>query len=345
MSIMQVARVHGPQDVRLDMVPQPSPGPRDVVVRVAACGICGSDLGYIAQGGLGGSEPLAAPLPIGHEFSGVVESVGEAVHGIAPGLRVAVNPDDGFIGGGGSEGAMAPFILIPEAKLGSTLYPVPDHVPFDLAALAEPLSVALHGIDLVGVTPQSKVAVIGAGPIGLSAVAMLRHRGVRQIAIFDREDRRLERGRALGAQIAVNVRNNGMADALAAAHGEGVRFGTRFVDTDVFIDAAGAPAALTEVIAIAKFRARLSIIALYKKPCPVDLWKVMANEIMMTGSIAVDRHAEFGEALAMIAAGDIDLSPLISHRMSFDRFHEALAVAADPAEAAKVLLTFPETGT
>jgi threonine dehydrogenase-like Zn-dependent dehydrogenase len=342
MATMQLARVHGPSDVRLDQVPVPTPGPRDVVVRVAACGICGSDLGYIAQGGLGGGAALAEPLPIGHEFAGVVEAVGGEVAGVAPGMRVAVNPDDGFIGGGGTEGAMAPFILIPQAKLGSTLFPVADEVPLDLAALAEPLSVALHGINLVGVTAASKVAVIGAGPIGLSAVAMLRHLGVEDIAIFDREDARLERARKLGAALAVNVSGGGMADALASLHGEGVRFGTRFVGTDVFIDAAGAPAALEEAIAIAKYKARISVIALYKKPCTIDLFKVMANEIGITGSIAVERHAEFGAALDMIADGGVDLSPLISHRIGFDRFDEALAIAADSARSAKVLLTFPK---
>ena len=154
MTTMQLARIHGPNDVRLDEVAVPEPGPNDVVVRVEACGICGSDLGYIATGGTGA--PVSEPMPIGHEFSGIVERVGK--------------------------------------EIGSSIYPVPAHVPAALAALAEPLSVALHGINLVDVTPDDKVAVIGAGPIGLCAVAMLRHRGVKNIAIIDRVD-----DRSLGA--------------------------------------------------------------------------------------------------------------------------------------------------
>ena len=98
MQTMKLARVHGPGDVRLDDVDVPTPGPRDVVIKVEACGICGSDLGYIAAGGLGGGHPLSEPLPIGHEFAGVVESVGSEVLDVTPGTRVAVNPDDGFIG-------------------------------------------------------------------------------------------------------------------------------------------------------------------------------------------------------------------------------------------------------
>jgi threonine dehydrogenase-like Zn-dependent dehydrogenase len=315
MTMMQLARVHGPNDVRIDEVAVPEPGPNDVVVRVEACGICGSDLGG----------PVSEPMPLGHEFAGTVDRVGAAVRDIAPGLRVAVNPDDRNVGNGGPEGAMAPFILVPDAKIGSSLYPVPAHVTPALAALAEPLSVALHGINLVDVKPTDKVVVLGAGPIGLCA---------------DREDSRLERAQQLGARTLINVTAASMTEALAEAHGEGNRLGLRYVDSDVFIDAAGAPQALAEVIAMAKFRARISVIALYKKDCPLNLFKMMMNEIMLIGSIALGRHAEFAEAIEMIAAGGIDLRPMISHSIPFSRFEEALDIARDTAGSAKVMLEF-----
>lgn len=338
--MMRLARVYGPGKVRLDEVPVPCPEAGEVVVQVGACGICGSDLGYIAQGGLGGAEPLKDPLPIGHEFAGSVLSVGPGVEGVQPGMRVAVNPDHGFIGGGGPDGAMASFIRVSGARIGHTLFPLPDHVGFAEAALAEPLSVGLHGLRIMNVRPGDKVAVLGAGPIGLCTVAMLRHLGVEDVAIFDRVESRLERARALGAGLAGNVATESMAEMLARFHGEGERFGARDVGTDVFIDAAGAPAALVEALSIAKYRARIAIIALYKKPCPIDLWRVMANEIAISGSIADDRTPEFAEALAMIAGGRQDLSPLISHRYDFTRFHEAIAMATDASQSAKVMLTF-----
>lgn len=337
---MRLARVHGPGDVRLDAVPVPAPGEGEVVVRVAACGICGSDLGYIAQGGLGGVEPLKQPLPIGHEFAGTVVAVGPGIADVRPGMRVAVNPDHGYIGGGGPDGAMAPFIRISGARIGETLFPLADHVGFAEAALAEPLSVGLHALRIMGARPGDKVAILGAGPIGLCTLAMLRHLGVADIAIFDRVESRLERARALGAGLACNVTTGSMTEALAGFHGRGERFGAPFVGTDIFIDAAGAPAALTEAVGIAKYRARIAVVALYKKPCPIDLWRLMANEIMISGSIAVDRAPEFAEALEMIAAGKQDLSPLISHSFDFTAFHAALATAADAENAAKVMLTF-----
>lgn len=339
-SAMRLARVHGPGDVRVDSVPTPAAGPGEVIVQVGACGICGSDLGYIAQGSLGGVEPLSAPLPIGHELAGTVVAVGADVTGIAPGLRVAVNPDRAFIGGGGPDGGMADLLRVSAARLGDTLFALAPGLSFAEAALAEPLSVALHGLRVAGVTAADKVAILGAGPIGLCTVVMLRHLGVEDIAIFDPVEERLERARALGAALAVNVREESAAAALARYHGEGVRFGAPFVGTDVFVDCAGSGPALAEVLGVAKYRARVAVIALHHKPLPVDLFRLMANEITLSGSIADDRPAEFGEAIAMLGEGRIDLAPLISHSFDFSRFHEALDTARDPVRAAKVMLTF-----
>lgn len=339
---MQLARVHGPGDVRIDKVPVPACGRGEALIRVGACGVCGSDLGYIAQGGLGGVEPLCEPLPIGHEFAGTIVTVGAGVAGVRVGMRVAVNPDRGYIGGGGPDGAMAQYIRVSGAELGETLFPLPDSLSFAEASLAEPLSVALHGLRVAKVRAGERIAIIGAGPIGLCAVVMARHLGMEQIAVFDRVPERLDRARALGADIAVNVLEEPMTAALARYHGEGERFGSRHVETDVFVDCAGSATALAEAVAVAKYRARISVIALHHARLSLDLWRLMANEITIAGSIADNRADEFAGAIAMLATGDHDLSPLISHRIDFTRFHEALAIAADTRSAAKVVLTFDE---
>lgn len=339
---MRQARVHSPGDVRLDEVAVPPCNPGEVLVRVAACGICGSDLGYIAHGGLGAGEPLRAPLPIGHEFSGTVVAVGEGVAGVAVGMRVAVNPDRGYIGGGGPEGAMAPFIRVAQAKIGETLYPLPDALSFEEAALAEPLSVGLHGLRVGGAVAGDKIAILGAGPIGLCTLVMALNLGASDVAIFDRVPARLDRARALGAGLAVNVMQEPLRDALARFHGAEDRFGSACVGTDLFIDCAGSAPALEDVVSIAKYRARICVVALHHEPLALDLWRMMANEISLCGSIADNRATEFGEAVSMLADGQRDLSALISHKFDFSHFHEALATAADGARAAKVMLTFPE---
>ena len=151
-----------------------------------------------------------------------------------------------------------------------------------------------------------------------------------------------DRAKALGADLAINTAEESLGDALCRFHGEGNRFGARFAETDVFVDCVGVEAVLQEVIAIAKYKARIAIIALYKKPASVDLFKVMANEILISGSIADDRKPEFGEALEMIAGGRQDLTPLISHRLDFSQFTDALAIARDAVQSAKVMLTFDQ---
>ena len=339
---MPLARVHGVGDMRVDQVDMPVVGPHDVLVRIGAIGVCGSDLGYVAAGGLGGGAPLVEPLPIGHEFAGVVEKVGAQVHGIRPGQRCAVNPDAGLIGGGGPTGAFAPFILVPHARAGADICPIPDSLPLEKAALAEPLSVGLHGVNIGRVQPGDKVVILGAGPIGLCTIICLRHRGVKDILIADLSDARLERARRLGAAITVNPSREPLVEAIGT-HGTGERFGMPFVGTDVIIDAAGAQPPLAELLDVAKFRARIVIVALHKKPMPVNLWKMMANEFSISGSIATDREDEFNECLQMLASGEINVDPLISHRIAFDKLDEAFRIAADTEASAKVIVTFPQT--
>ena len=339
---MPLARVHGVGDMRVDQVDMPVVGPHDVLVRIGAIGVCGSDLGYVAAGGLGGGAPLVEPLPIGHEFAGVVEKVGAQVHGIRPGQRCAVNPDAGLIGGGGPTGAFAPFILVPHARAGADICPIPDSLPLEKAALAEPLSVGLHGVNIGRVQPGDKVVILGAGPIGLCTIICLRHRGVKDILIADLSDARLERARRLGAAITVNPSREPLVEAIGKAHGTGERFGMPFVGSDVIIDAAGAQPPLAELLDVAKFRARIVIVALHKKPMPVNLWKMMANEFSISGSIATDREDEFNECLQMLASGEINVDPLISHRIAFDKLDEAFRIAADTEASAKVIVTFPQ---
>ena len=113
---MRAAIIHGPGDLRLDERPEPAPAPADVVVRVHACGICGSDLGYVAAGGLG-APGAGGRMPLGHEIAGVVARVGSAVRDLAPGDHVVVNPmaAGNNIGNGGPEGGLAPLLLVRNA--------------------------------------------------------------------------------------------------------------------------------------------------------------------------------------------------------------------------------------
>jgi threonine dehydrogenase-like Zn-dependent dehydrogenase len=331
---MLQARIHGPGDVRLDEVPEPIAGPGDVVLRVQSCGVCGSDLGYIALGGVAG--PMPEPMPIGHELAGVVEQVGPGVETLAVGDRVALDPRDpqgGVIGNGRPEGGFAPRLLVRSAD-HHRLHRLPDSMSFDLAALAEPLGVAMNAVDKLRALPHEKAAVFGAGPIGLAAVAALRDRGCEDIVSIDLSRHRLELASALGARATLNAGEVDVWRELRALHGETLFFGGRVAATDVFVEASGAPTVIPQVIGNARRGARLSIVALHRKPIEVNFLLVLMRELQITG--AMEYPEDFGRGIDLLARRD--LRPMITHRFPLERFLEALEVARDPSVAGKVMI-------
>jgi (R,R)-butanediol dehydrogenase / meso-butanediol dehydrogenase / diacetyl reductase len=331
---MLQARVHGPGDVRLDEVPEPTAGPGDVVLRVQTCGICGSDLGYIALGGVAG--PMPEPMPIGHELAGLVEQVGPGVETLAVGDRVALDPRDpggGVIGNGRPEGGFAPRLLVRSADQ-RRLHKLPDSMSFDLAALAEPLGVGMNAVDKLRVEAHEKAVVFGAGPIGLAAVASLRDRGCEDIVAVDLSRQRLKLAGSLGARATLNAGEVDVWRGLRALHGETLFFGGPVAATDVFVEASGAPTVITQVIGNARRGARLSIVALHRKPIEVDFLLVLMRELQITG--AMEYPDDFGRGIDLLARRD--LTPMITHRFPLERFHEALDVARNPSVAGKVMI-------
>jgi len=279
---MKIAMVHGPDDLRLDEVSEPEPGPDDVVVRVAACGICGSDLSYVAMGGLGGGA-----MPLGHELAGVVARVGSRVGGLSVGQHVVVNPmaAGNNIGNGGREGGLAPLLLVRNAAGTAAVVPVPSALPFARAALVEPLAVALHAANRADVDHGSRVVVLGAGSIGLGIIHWLVRRGVRDVVAVDLSPRRRDLALRFGARAVLDPAARPLAESLAELHGAGSLFGWPVVQSDVYLDAAGAPGLVGDVVAMARAGARVVVVALHKQPVPVDFRMVLAKELTITAAI------------------------------------------------------------
>lgn len=333
---MQQVRVHGPDDVRVDEVEPPRPGARDAVVRVAACGICGTDLSYIQRGGLAG--PSGAPMPLGHELAGVVEWVGPEVAGTAVGDRVVVHPGNdelGRIGNGTGEGGLAPAVLVREAARGGRLYRVPDALALDVAALAEPLAVAMRAVERAEVAPGDKVAVFGCGPIGLLAIAALLDRGIDAVVGIDTSRRRLALARALGAQAALDANAVDVWAELARLHGTAPFLLGPTPATHAFIEASGAAQVISDVIQRGRAGARLSVVALHHRPIPTSYTLVMMKQLSIHGSM--EYPARFEDAIELLARRD--LSGLVTHRVPLARFDEALALLRAAKECGKVLVT------
>jgi len=331
---MKLLTIHGVDDVRLDDYARPEPGPGDVVVKMKACGICGSDLSYIKIGGI---PTPGTKTALGHEGAGEILFVGRDVAGVSVGQRMIVNPMNtpSYVGSGGPEGAFTEELLIRGAKLDDSLLPIPEGIPYNIAAMCEPLAVALHGVNRAEAKAGSKLVVFGCGPIGLGMVLWAVDRGCDVIAL-DLADERLDRARALGART-INPGSEDVAAQIKAMHGREMVFGREKAGTDAYIDAAGAPSILADVVALAKRHARHVITAAYMKPIELPAGPMLTSE--MTITTAVGYPDEFPEVIAAMPRLRDKIAALISHTLPFENVLEGLKIAATP-QSAKVMIEF-----
>lgn len=332
---MLQVRIHGPGDVRLDDVPEPEPGLRDVVVRVTACGICGCDLSYIKMGGLSG--PAGSPMRLGHEMAGVVHWVGPEVAGSGVGDRVVVQPGTdelGRIGNGAEEGGLTPFLLVTEADRGR-LHPVPDDLPLEVAAFAEPLAVGMHAADQAGVRAGDGVCVFGCGPVGLAAIATLVDRGNDRVVGIDPSRTRRELALGIGAQAALDPESTDIWDTLADLHGTASFMFGPTPATACFIEASGSSRVIGEVLDRGRVGGRLSIVALHYESIPTNYLMLLMKQFTIQGSM--EYPSRFADAIDLLSR--LDLSPLITHRFPLEQFTEAVALLESSKECGKILVT------
>jgi len=322
-------------DLRTDEAPTPQPGPREIVMKVVACGICGTDLTLLRHGPGG-----RRPMPLGHEAAGVVHAHGSEVSGLSDGMRVVINPmsTDAVIGCGGPEGAFADYLLVREAELGRSVFPIPEGLSFAAAALAEPLAVARHGVERADPQPGEKVVLFGAGPIGLGAVIWLRRRGVKDLVVVDLNEHRLARAKALGAAHVLNPADTDLAAALKAILGTAQNaLGEEAVDADVYMDMAGAPIIPGQVLAMGKKHARLVVTASYRVPVELDFHHLLKNEMTITSAIGYP--TELAAVMADIAELSEESEIMISHKFDFADIDAAFDVAKS-LDCAKVMVEF-----
>ncbi len=336
---MKVLNIHEVDDVRLDDYVRPEHGPKDVVVKMKACGICGSDLSYIKWGGI--MRQPGGVTPIGHEGAGEVLHVGNEVQGIKPGQPVIINPmqTPSKVGSGGPEGAFVHELLVREAKLGESILPIPEGVPYDVAAMCEPLAVAMHGVNRAEVKAGDKVVVFGCGPIGLGMILWLVDRGVTDVVALDLSPERRQLALDLGARAAFDPREIDLYETLGELHGKELCMHKPAVGTDAFIDAAGAPNIVTDVVNICKYRARLVVTAVYYKPVELPLGTMLTSELTIT--TAVEYPTEMNDVVANMARLKDKIAKIISHHIPLENVIEGLKIAATP-QSGKVMVEIGE---
>ncbi|HTZ69121.1 MAG TPA: alcohol dehydrogenase catalytic domain-containing protein [Acetobacteraceae bacterium] len=333
---MKQAVLHGPGDLRLDDAPPPKAGPGDVVVKVAAAGICGTDLHFRNMG-----TRFGRPMPLGHEFAGEIIEVGPKVTSFKPGDRVAYNsynsPAD--LGRGGEFGGFANYVALREVDGHvQSLCRVPENVSLEHAALVEPISVAAHAVNRADPKPSESVTIFGVGPIGLGVIIALRARGVEDIVAFDLSPLRRERALSLGAAAAYDPREHKPAEILGERRGHATLFGMTYPKTDVYIEASGARGLLPEIAGFCNKGSRIITLAIQRDPVCFDGTKLMSKELSIIGSSGYP--TEFPQVMQKLADHVIDPEVMITHRFPFAKFLDAFETANNPSSAAKVLLQF-----
>ena len=203
--------------------------------------------------------------------------------------------------------------------------------------MVEPLAVATHGVNQAGPGPDSKVLVMGAGPIGLATIAVLKYRGIKNIVAMDLSAERLARASALGADATLNVADGGFAEPLVELHGRADFYGMPVPDTDIYIDATGVQSVVENVLNNCKFGITLVVVGLHKQDVPVSFTNILAREITIKGSMAYP--TEFPQVIEMLASGEADVAAMVSHRFALPQFEQAFASASDASAAAKVIVT------
>jgi L-iditol 2-dehydrogenase len=324
-------------DLRLMNAPEPVLEPGDMLIKVRAATICGTDLRILRGEKTAG---IRYPSIIGHEFSGIVAdagghagfSVGDAVC-VCPAyacgrcdncLRDAENLCRNLVATGYQiDGAFAEYIRVPGFAVGSGhVFAKPEALSFEAAALAEPLACVMQGQAQANVHRGDVVVVLGAGPIGLLHVKLARASGAKTIIVSQRSAMRRDAALKAGADIVVDPMNE---DVFAI-----VRAATGGLGADVVIVAIGAPSLANDAIRLARQRGRVNLFAGFPKNAQValDVNAIHYNEIAVTGTFGLKRSL-YKRALDIMARGEIEVESLLTHRFALDEIEDAFRVAGD----------------
>ena len=343
---MKAVVYHAPGDVRVERVPVPPCGAGELRVKIDACAVCGSDLKSFKAG----NPRIKPPLTMGHEFTGIVETVGDGVAGFAPGERIVMATtiscgqctycrrgwrnicQDLMPMGFGFDGGMAEFCVVPaRAIVNGHVVKVPAGVPAEHAALAEPVSCAVNCMDNCNLAEGDTVVVVGAGPMGLLNLCVAKGSGAGKTILSEVSPARLEFARQFGPDVLVNSAERDLVEVVLAE--------TDGLGADVAIVAAPAAAPQASAINLVRKRGTVCLFASLPKGASeitLDSRPLHYGEIRLVGTS--DSTAEHvAKAVELIAAGRIPAARIASHILPLDDIHKAFDLMTS-GEALRVVL-------
>jgi 2-desacetyl-2-hydroxyethyl bacteriochlorophyllide A dehydrogenase len=326
---MKAAILHGPRDLRVESLRDLRPESGEVIVRMTAAGLCGTDYEIWS-----GARPVAYPRIMGHELVGRVEVTASDVTRVSPGDPVVVEPNyscghcplcrEGNRNlclsrttiGINADGGFAELVRVPARCCWRTAAGAAS----DALLLAEPLAVVVRAVGRGEPKPGETAAIVGAGTLGLLALQVLRARGAK-VMVTSRSRRRFALAGQLGADATHATTEGPLADAARRFSGrEGV---------DLVVETAGTAEAVTHALELVRPGGRVVLTGLPHDPTSVSFFSVVRREVTLTGSMIY--QDEFPEALRLLDSGAVRTTPLITHRFGLDRIGEAFAAHTDPS--------------
>ena len=330
---MKAALLYGPGEFRIGDLPMPVAGPGQVLLQVSVVGVCGSDVHYFLDGGIGDAR-VKEPFIIGHEFSARIVALGPGVEGPAVGTRVAVDPAIScgkcelclaghpnlcrnilFCSTPPTPGALREYMAHP-AEL---CFPIPDSILDGEATVLEPLGVALHAAFLAKLHPGDTIAILGCGPIGLLTLQVARISGARAAYVTDLVPERLEMAKKLGATATFNSRaGDPVAWIRDLTQGRGV---------DVAFETAWADETVAQVAEMARNGGKLVMAGIPREDVAVFPAHAVRRKGLTIKYVRRMKHT-YPRAIAMVQDGLIDVSTLITHRFPLEEVTEAYELVA-----------------
>lgn len=328
----------------LEEVPVPQVGEFDVLIRILRSSICGTDV-HIYEWDAWAQRTIPTPMPIGHEFVGIIESVGSHVHDFHPGMIVTgeghlvcgrcrnclagrrhlCNKTSGV--GVNRPGAFAEFLSIPETNV----WAADPKIPLEVLSCFDPLGNAVHttlSFDVLG----EDVLITGAGPIGIMAAAIAKHAGARYVVITDVNPYRLALAEKMGATVALNVREGRLKEVMAHL---GMKEGF-----DVGLEMSGSDKALNDMLATMCHGGKIALLGIQSKQAAIDWDLVVFNGLTIKGIYGREMYETWYKMTTMIQSG-LDISPVITHQFSYTEFEKGFALMRS-GQSGKIILNWAD---
>lgn len=324
---MRASVFYGKHDLRVEEMKKPEIGPEEILVEIKACGVCGTDV-HIYEGDKGAAQ-THPPCVLGHEFAGIVAEAGERVRGLAVGDRVCVDPNrtcnecyyckegtvhycENMIGyGTNTDGGFAEYCKVHYKQA----YRIPEDVSFPAAAMAEPLSCCIHGIDLCHIRPGDTVLVIGGGMIGLLMVQLSKISGADTVILVEPVEEKREQGIQLGADFALDPFREDVKEALKEKGVERIQ---------VVIECCGLPSTIEQALDLVGNKGTVMMFGLTKPEETVEIkpFSVFQKETTIRASYI--NPCTMGRAVRLISSGKIQVTSMLAGILSLEQLEEVL---------------------